>query len=160
MDGDGDMDVLSASFWDDRIAWYQNNGSQNFTPHTITSLAFGASSVFAADVDGDGDLDVLSASVLGNTVAWYDNLQSADLGDAPEPSYPTLLASNGAAHGATGPTLGTNRDSETDGTGAVRSAQVSATSGSWSDAWSANSALTWTGSISCSRSATDGDATM
>jgi len=33
-----------------------------FSPHTITTNADGASSVFAIDVDGDGDMDVLSAS--------------------------------------------------------------------------------------------------
>ena len=31
VDGDGDMDVLSASFNDDKIAWYENDGSQSFT---------------------------------------------------------------------------------------------------------------------------------
>ena len=49
------LDVLSASFYDDKIAWYENDGSQNFTAHTISTAADGACSVFAADVDGDGD---------------------------------------------------------------------------------------------------------
>jgi hypothetical protein len=35
VDGDGDLDVLSASFHDDTIAWYENSGSQSFTAHTI-----------------------------------------------------------------------------------------------------------------------------
>jgi hypothetical protein len=47
---------------DDKIAWYENDGRQNFTSHTITTAADGARSVYAADVDGDGDMDVLSAS--------------------------------------------------------------------------------------------------
>ena len=34
VDGDGDMDVLSASLHDDTIAWYENDGSQSFTPMT------------------------------------------------------------------------------------------------------------------------------
>ncbi len=59
VDGDGDLDVLCASRNDDKIAWYENDGSQNFTTHTISTTAIGAVSVFAADVDGDGDLDVL-----------------------------------------------------------------------------------------------------
>ena len=62
VDGDGDMDVLSASSYDDKIAWYENNGSGSFTEHTITTSADEARSVHAADVDGDGDMDVLSAS--------------------------------------------------------------------------------------------------
>jgi len=73
VDGDGDMDVLSASDGDDKIAWYENDGRQTFTAHTITAAADGASSVFAADVDGDGDMDVLSASAYDDKIAWYEN---------------------------------------------------------------------------------------
>ena len=73
MDGDGDTDVLSASRDDNKIAWYENDGSQNFTLRTITTNADNAVSVFAADVDGDGDTDVLSASFIGNKIAWYEN---------------------------------------------------------------------------------------
>jgi hypothetical protein len=29
--GTGIMDVLSASYWDDKIAWYENDGQQNFS---------------------------------------------------------------------------------------------------------------------------------
>jgi hypothetical protein len=73
VDGDGDLDVLSASYWDDKIAWYENDGRQNFTNHSITSAADGATSVYAADVDGDGDMDVLSASYSNDKIAWYEN---------------------------------------------------------------------------------------
>jgi len=74
VDGDGDIDVISANFIDDEIAWYENDGNENFTPHTITINADGAESVFAIDVDGDGDMDVLSASVADNKIAWYENM--------------------------------------------------------------------------------------
>jgi hypothetical protein len=67
------MDVLSASDWDDKIAWYENDGQQTFTSHTITTSADGAWSVYAADVDGDGDMDVLSASYDDDKIAWYEN---------------------------------------------------------------------------------------
>ena len=62
VDGDGDLDVLSASKGDNKIAWYENDGSQNFTLHEISTSANGASNVFAVDVDGDGDMDALSAT--------------------------------------------------------------------------------------------------
>ena len=62
VDGDGDMDVLSASSSDNKIAWYENDGSENFTENTISTSANSARSVYAVDVDGDGDMDVLSAS--------------------------------------------------------------------------------------------------
>ena len=67
------MDLLSASFNDDKIAWYENDGSQNFIAHTISTAADGAYNVFAADVDGDGDMDVLSASFNDDKIAWYEN---------------------------------------------------------------------------------------
>ena len=37
VDGDGDMDVLSASGSDDKIAWYENDGSESFTEHVIST---------------------------------------------------------------------------------------------------------------------------
>jgi hypothetical protein len=73
VDGDGDTDVLSASGFGDKIAWYENDGNRNFIPHTITTAADWANSVTAADVDGDGDTDVLSTSFFDHTVAWYEN---------------------------------------------------------------------------------------
>ncbi|MGQ0696992.1 MAG: FG-GAP-like repeat-containing protein [Panacagrimonas sp.] len=75
LDGDGDMDVLSASLVDNRIAWYENDGAAVpvFTPHIVNASAIGAISVFAADLDGDGDLDVLSASTGDDKIAWYEN---------------------------------------------------------------------------------------
>ena len=81
VDGDGDLDLLSASggyLKDDKIAWYENtDGAGTFGPQrVITTQASGATSVYAADVDGDGDLDVLSAS--GALIAWYENRQVGD----------------------------------------------------------------------------------
>jgi len=71
--GDGDLDVLSASRNDDEVAWYENDGAQNFSAHTISLAANGAVSVQVGDVDGDGDLDVFSASQYDNKIAWYEN---------------------------------------------------------------------------------------
>ena len=75
LDGDGDADVLSASFGDDKIAWYENLGGGTFSgQRVITADADGAASVFAADLDGDGDADALSASNGDDKIAWYENL--------------------------------------------------------------------------------------
>ena len=76
LDGDGDVDVLSASRDDDKIAWYENNGASSpiFTSHVITNTADNACSVYAADVDGDGDMDVLSASYNDDKITWYENV--------------------------------------------------------------------------------------
>ncbi|MHC4844862.1 MAG: FG-GAP repeat domain-containing protein [Planctomycetota bacterium] len=75
LDGDSDLDVLSASGLDATIAWHENlNGLGDFGPRqVITNLAAAARTVWAADLDGDDDIDVLSASHLDDTIAWYEN---------------------------------------------------------------------------------------
>jgi len=105
LDGDSDLDVLSASYGDDKIAWYENmDGSGTFgIQQVISTAADGAYCVYAADLDGDSDLDVLSASRSDNKVAWYENT-NLDFGDAPDPlvatagRYPTLLSNDGPRH--------------------------------------------------------------
>ncbi|MEM7161111.1 MAG: T9SS type A sorting domain-containing protein [Bacteroidota bacterium] len=75
LDDDGFLDVLSASFNDDKIAWYKNLGGGFFEPQQIISTeADGATKVYSADLDGDGDIDVLSSSQNDNKIAWYQNL--------------------------------------------------------------------------------------
>ena len=74
------MDILSASRFDDKVAWYQSNGaasSPSFTMRLITTTADGAYSVATADLDGDHDLDVISASDNDDSVRWYENLGGA-----------------------------------------------------------------------------------
>jgi gliding motility-associated-like protein len=80
MDGDGDMDIISASYNDNTIAWYENNGAANptWTATDIATSAAGALSVYAADMDGDGDMDIVSADFGDNTIAWYENNGAAD----------------------------------------------------------------------------------
>jgi len=94
VDGDGDTDVLSASFFDNAIRWYENDGNQNFTARDISTTAGGAVIVFAADVDGDGDTDVLSASLIDDSIRWYEN--DADLLPPVQLSSGALLTAGGS----------------------------------------------------------------
>lgn len=74
LDNDDDIDVISASRLDDKIAWYRNeDGLGTFsTQYLISSNAEKVASVFSADIDSDGDMDVLSAA--DKTIAWYENI--------------------------------------------------------------------------------------
>ena len=69
------MDIVSGSYNDDAISWYENDGAADpsWTAADIATSADGAYSVFAADMDNDGDMDILSASENDDKIAWYQN---------------------------------------------------------------------------------------
>jgi hypothetical protein len=76
IDKDGDVDVLSASFSDGKIAWYENSdGKGTFGTEDVIATLEEASSVHAADLDGDGDMDVVACtySYENGKVVWYEN---------------------------------------------------------------------------------------
>lgn len=81
IDGDSDLDVLSGSDQDDKVAWYENDGNGNFgQQHIISDNADSVITVHSDDIDGDGDMDVLSASCNDNKVAWYENDGNGNFG--------------------------------------------------------------------------------
>jgi len=75
IDGDGDMDLVSADSFDGEINWFRNDGEGNFSAAILISdFIFAARWVYAADIDGDGDTDVLSASFTQDEIVWYENI--------------------------------------------------------------------------------------
>lgn len=74
LDGDGDLDVVSAHQHTGGIAWHRNDQLDAEWPTFIIDPgAAGARSVFIRNLDRDGDRDIVSASVDTDTVAWYEN---------------------------------------------------------------------------------------
>ncbi len=76
LDGDGDKDLVAASYWDSKISWYENmDGQGNFynSQKVISTTVSGANSVAIADVDGDGFKDVLATSLLDDQIVWFKN---------------------------------------------------------------------------------------
>lgn len=64
LDNDGDIDVASAAFDDNKVSWFPNLGNGEFgTERIITSSANGVFQVFIADLDLDGDTGALCAFV-------------------------------------------------------------------------------------------------
>ncbi len=76
IDNDGDLDIVSSSIEDNKIAWYENtDGQGNFGIQNILSVnAFEASATFTADIDGDGNIDIISSSLADNKISWFKNL--------------------------------------------------------------------------------------
>lgn len=80
IDNDGDLDVLSSSYHDDSINWFENceiNGGScsAWNKNVISTAVDGAYDVEVADLDLDGDLDVLAVAVVADTVLWFENCQ-------------------------------------------------------------------------------------
>ena len=75
VDGDGDIDVISASYARGDIAWWENN-ELNFTQHVIDNNFPQVFFITVGDVDLDGDPDVLGPSWSGDEIAWWENNDS------------------------------------------------------------------------------------
>ena len=86
LDGDLDIDILSASLGDSKIAWYENtNGMGTFSSEQIITTALSLQNkVFATDLDNDGDIDVLSSAPGTDVIAWYENTDGAGTFGSPQ----------------------------------------------------------------------------
>ena len=81
LDGDGDRDVVSASYGKDQIIWYENRGGSPVefgVPHVVSDTSIGQGPIILADVDGDGDPDIVSASRNDDLIVWYENLDGSN----------------------------------------------------------------------------------
>ena len=80
MDGDGDMDIISASLNDDTIAWYENNGAADpsWTAADIATSADGAI-LSLQQIWMEMEIWILYRLLIyDDTIAWYENNGAAD----------------------------------------------------------------------------------
>lgn len=75
IDGDGDIDVISAAVNGDKVVWHENtDGLGNFDiEHTVSDNLNEPNSLFFVDIDGDGDPDIVTASAVDNKISWHEN---------------------------------------------------------------------------------------
>ncbi len=75
IDGDSDLDFLTANIYNGRFAYWINNGSNSFTKtifHTLGS-GYGASVVRAKDMDNDGDIDIVTGDIGSGGILLFRN---------------------------------------------------------------------------------------
>ena len=75
-DGDGDLDIVATAAGVSNVGlinWYENDGSENFTAHVVTTNFEYVHEVKAADIDGDLDNDFAAVGTWADTLAWWQN---------------------------------------------------------------------------------------
>ena len=72
IDGDGYTDLAAVSCGS-QLAWFRNDGNNNFTPEILTSNLDCAVSVTTTDLDLNSKTDLVASSWSNNKVAWWEN---------------------------------------------------------------------------------------
>ncbi len=72
IDGDGDIDLAGAALLDHEIAWFRNDGTNQFTQMTINSTFTYSHKVQIVDMDKDGKQDILGTA-FSDGVSWWRN---------------------------------------------------------------------------------------
>ncbi|MFC2150366.1 FG-GAP-like repeat-containing protein [Calditrichota bacterium] len=71
---DGFMDVVAVSNQGDDVAWFMNDGAQDFTKIQVNDSRFnGASAVFPVDLDSNGDIDIIATAEDADKITWFVN---------------------------------------------------------------------------------------
>jgi CSLREA domain-containing protein len=81
IDDDGDLDLLSGTYYDGEIAWWENldGNGRSWLMHLVASGYSQPYTVGAADMDNDGALDIYSAVFGGDKIVWWRNVDGKGL---------------------------------------------------------------------------------
>lgn len=83
LDTDGDLDILATGQDANEVYWYENDGLDIFSKHTLATNLQSVFGVAAADLDNDGDLDVITGDQMRGTVFAYERLRKKPTATAP-----------------------------------------------------------------------------
>ncbi len=73
LNGDGALDIISASRGDNKLAWYEKTTNDRYIVRIIDNKLTGTESFDIADFDKDGDIDIVAAAYTDNFINWYEN---------------------------------------------------------------------------------------
>ncbi|HPQ41516.1 MAG TPA: VCBS repeat-containing protein, partial [bacterium] len=75
IDGDGDLDLVSAARDAFKVSWWENTAGDgsSWTETVVDPAFFEATSISCADIDGDGDMDIAGCAYGSNEIRWWKN---------------------------------------------------------------------------------------
>ena len=79
MDGDGDLDVITANAYPGEIKYFENIGNGQYPERGSIGNVGGEAagqgvSIALGDMDGDGDLDVIVATANPGEIKYFENI--------------------------------------------------------------------------------------
>jgi len=74
-DGDGDLDLVGASYGSPQVAIWLNGGGAplSWTKQALSTTFLDGHEVYSCDLDRDGDIDILGAASGANRISWWRN---------------------------------------------------------------------------------------
>jgi len=94
LNGDGNIDVLVASYGTSELAWYENLGGGVFSAMKIISNINSITIADAGDFDNDGDLDIIAISGSDNIIFYHENIGNGEWGAIQEITNSTSTISS------------------------------------------------------------------
>ena len=73
INGDSIIDLTAGAWGNHKVAWYQNDGNENFIEHVISDSINVFYTNFPIDLDNDSDVDLLATSMTPGSISWYEN---------------------------------------------------------------------------------------
>ena len=90
LDGDGDLDALSAGQTAQTVVWMANDGAGGFAiPTTVATGQANVRALAADDVDMDGNIDIVGVSWSTGVVFWIPGDGAGGFGELTEVGGPT-----------------------------------------------------------------------
>ena len=73
LEGDGDLDIISASSVSGDVSVFENLGGGSFEAEQVIGTVDGVNSVFAADLDGDELLEIVASAYGDQEIVYFEN---------------------------------------------------------------------------------------
>lgn len=83
LNGDGHLDILVTGQDNNNVYWFENDGQDNFSKHTLATGLQSVAGVAAANFGGNSDVDVVSGDMMRGIIYVYERIASLPIAETP-----------------------------------------------------------------------------